>query len=188
MIHRRKGRKLKRTASHRAALLSNLSIALIQNKKITTTLAKAKELRGYIDKLVTKSRKAYSDKDNKDINVHYRREASKHIRDRAAIKTLFKEIAPKVADGPGGYTRGLKLGRRSGDSAEMAVIEFVDYNEAQTGSPQQGETAEKKKSPLRRRKKATEKTASKKEKPETKKEKAAVKPKTRKKKVDKTAE
>lgn len=129
MIHRRKGRKLKRTASHRNATLSNLSASLIKNKKIQTTLAKAKELRRFIDSLVTKAKKAYSAKDSRpEYSVHLRRVANRFLNDHSAVKSLFDEIAPKVAERPGGYTRVLKMGRRLGDSAEMALIEFVDYN------------------------------------------------------------
>jgi large subunit ribosomal protein L17 len=129
MIHRRTGRKLKRTASHRKATLSNLSASLIKNKKIQTTLAKAKELRRFVEPLVTKAKKAYSAKETKpEYSVHLRRVANSFLNDRGAVKSLFDEIAPKVADRPGGYTRVLKMGRRLGDAAEMALIEFVDYN------------------------------------------------------------
>lgn len=127
MIHRRKGRKLKRTASHRKALLSNLSASLILHKKIKTTLAKAKELRTYVEPIITKSRRALKSS-NAGENVHLRREANKLLQNKLAIKTLFDEIAPKVIDRNGGYTRVLKLGRRLGDGAEMALIELVDYN------------------------------------------------------------
>lgn len=133
MIHRRKGRKLSRTTSHRAALLANLSAALIKNKKIRTTLAKAKELRVYIEPMITKSRKAFLSKDDKpEAGVHQRREVNKYLQDRTAVKTLFDEIAPKVIDRNGGYTRVLKMGRRLGDGAELALIELVDYNMEQT--------------------------------------------------------
>jgi large subunit ribosomal protein L17 len=133
MIHRRKGRKLKRTASHKKALMANLSVALIKNKKISTTLAKAKELRTYIEPMITKSRKAHLSKDGKpEFGVHLRREVNKYLQDRSAVKTLFDEIAPKVVDRNGGYTRVLKMGRRLGDGAELALIELVDYNLEQT--------------------------------------------------------
>jgi large subunit ribosomal protein L17 len=133
MIHRRKGRKLKRTASHKKALMANLSVALIKNKKIRTTLAKAKELRTYIEPMITKSRKAHLSKDGKpEFGVHLRREVNGYLQDRAAVKTLFEEIAPKVLERNGGYTRVLKMGRRLGDGAEIALIELVDYNLEQT--------------------------------------------------------
>jgi large subunit ribosomal protein L17 len=143
MIHRRKGRKLKRTASHRKAMLSNLSVSLIKNKKIRTTLAKAKELRNFFDKLVTKSKIAHSSKGSKaERSVHLRREVNKFIKDREAVKTLFDEIAPKVAERSGGYTRVLKIGRRLGDSAEMALIEIVDYNIEKTEQKSKEKTAQ----------------------------------------------
>lgn len=133
MIHRRKGRKLNRTASHRKATLSNLSVSLIKNKKLRTTLAKAKELRTFFETLVTKSRKAYSLKDSrKEYSVHLRREVNKFLKDREAVKTLFDEIAPKVLERQGGYLRVLKMGRRLGDAAEVAIVELVDYNIEQT--------------------------------------------------------
>jgi large subunit ribosomal protein L17 len=129
MIHRRKGRKLKRTASHRRALLSNLSVSLIQNKKIRTTVAKAKELRRYIENLITKSKRALQEKEAAPERVvHMRRVVNRFLKDKGAVKTLFDEIAPKAMERPGGYTRVLKLGRRYGDAAELAVIELVDYN------------------------------------------------------------
>lgn len=132
MIHRRKGRKLKRTASHRKATLSNLSVSLIQHKKIKTTLAKAKELRLFIEPLITKSKKALAGKSGKpEQDVHLRREANKFLQDKGAVKILFDEIAVKVGSRPGGYTRVLKMGRRLGDAAELALIELVDYNTAQ---------------------------------------------------------
>jgi large subunit ribosomal protein L17 len=129
MIHRRKGRKLKRTASHRKSLLSNLSVSLIQHKKIHTTLAKAKELRGYFETLITKSKRALQQKDGSPESIiHMRREVNRFLKDKGAVKTLFDEIAPKVMERPGGYTRVLKLGKRYGDAAELAIIELVDYN------------------------------------------------------------
>ncbi|MCI0450489.1 MAG: 50S ribosomal protein L17 [Chlorobi bacterium] len=132
MIHRRKGRKLKRTASHRKALLSNLSVSLIKNKKIKTTLAKAKELRTFIEPMINKSKLAYLNNNEPEFGVHARRQINQYLNDRGAVKTLFEEIAPKVAERNGGYTRVLKMGRRLGDSAEMALIELVDYNIEQT--------------------------------------------------------
>lgn len=147
MIHRRKGRKLTRTASHRKALLSNLSVSLIKNKKIRTTLAKAKELRTYIEPIITKSKRAYLSKDAKpEYGVHLRRQINSYLNDRGAVKTLFDEIAPKVADRNGGYTRVLKMGRRLGDGAELALIEFVDYNleQAKTETASTGSESEDK--------------------------------------------
>jgi len=132
MIHRRKGRKLKRTAPHRKALLSNLSVSLIKNKKIKTTLAKAKELRTFIEPMINKSKKAYLSSDKPEYGVHARRQINRFLNDRGAVKTLFEEIAPKVIDRNGGYTRVLKMGTRLGDAAELALIELVDYNVEQT--------------------------------------------------------
>jgi large subunit ribosomal protein L17 len=147
MIHRRKGRKLKRTATHRKALLSNLSASLIKSKKVRTTLAKAKELRIYIEPIINKSKKAYLSKDDNGYNVHLRREVNRFLNDRGAVKELFDEIAPKVAERNGGYTRVLKMGRRLGDGAELALIELVDYNIEQakkTETPAEGTETEKK--------------------------------------------
>jgi large subunit ribosomal protein L17 len=135
MIHRRKGRKLKRTASHRKATLSNLSVSLIKHKKITTTLAKAKELRTFIEPLITKSKKALAAKSSSN-GVHLRRIANKFLNDKEAVKMLFDEIGTKVGDRKGGYTRVLKIGRRYGDAAEMAIIELVDYNLEQADNKQ----------------------------------------------------
>jgi large subunit ribosomal protein L17 len=170
MIHRRKGRKLKRTASHRKSLLSNLSVSLIKNKKIQTTLAKAKELRVFFEALVTKSKKAYSSKENKkEYSVHLRREVSKFLKDRGAVKTLFDEIAPKVMDRSGGYTRVLKMGRRLGDAAEIALIEIVDYNLEQTEQKTKEKSSaseEPEKKPKKVKKKAAVKKPAKKKKAE----------------------
>lgn len=132
MRHQKIGRKFNRTASHRKALMAALSTALIKHKKISTTLAKAKEMRRYVEPMITRARDAWQqEKSGGAVDVHSRREIYKTIRDREAIQILFGEIAEKVGTRPGGYTRVLKLGRRQGDSAEMAVIELVDYNEAQ---------------------------------------------------------
>lgn len=111
-----------RTASHRRATLSALSGALIRHKQITTTLAKAKALRLYIEPLITRAR---------EDTTHNRREVFRHLMDKQAVTELFEEIAEKVGDRPGGYTRVLRLGQRSGDAAEMAIIELVDYNESE---------------------------------------------------------
>ncbi|MEO8210953.1 MAG: 50S ribosomal protein L17 [bacterium] len=129
MVHRKKGRKLQRTASHRSALLSNLSISLILNKRIHTTEAKAKELRRFIEPLVSKAKKALKFKDlSPEKGIHLRREARKFLNNKEALIILFDEIGAKVGDRPGGYTRVLKTGNRYGDGAQTAIIEFVDYN------------------------------------------------------------
>ncbi|WP_435356105.1 50S ribosomal protein L17 [Emticicia sp. SJ17W-69] len=112
---------LGRTHSHREAMLQNMAISLIQYKRIETTLAKAKELRKYVEPLITKS---------KNDSTHSRRTVFSYLQDKEAVKTLFGEIAEKVANRNGGYTRIIKLGTRFGDNAEVALIELVDYNEA----------------------------------------------------------
>ena len=165
MIHRRKGRKLKRTASHRKAMLSNLSASLIKSKKVNTTLAKAKELRIYIEPIINKSKKAYLSKDDSSYNVHLRREVNRFLNDRVAVKELFDEIGPKVSERNGGYTRVLKMGRRIGDGAELALIELVDYNMEQakkTETPaEDSETQKKPKSKKTKKETKTEDTAKK---------------------------
>jgi large subunit ribosomal protein L17 len=134
MIHNRKGRKLGRTSSHRASTLSSLASSLIQHKKIRTTVAKAKETRMFVEPIITRAKNAHllsgDDKTIAAKRVHARREVAKIIQDKDVLKTLFTEIAPKVADRKGGYTRVVKLGKRLGDSAEMALLELVDWNEA----------------------------------------------------------
>jgi large subunit ribosomal protein L17 len=120
MRHGNKVNKLSRTASHRRALMANLTISLIRHKRITTTLAKAKALRVYAEPIITKS---------KNDTMHSRRTVFAYLRDKEALKELFSTVAEKVANRPGGYTRILKLGTRMGDNAEMAMIELVDFNE-----------------------------------------------------------
>jgi large subunit ribosomal protein L17 len=120
MRHGDKVNNLGRTASHRKALLKNLSCALIEHKRINTTLAKAKALRKHIEPLITKS---------KDNTTHSRRVIFSYLQNKEAMKELFGVIAPKIADRPGGYLRVIKMGFRRGDGAEMGLIEFVDFNE-----------------------------------------------------------
>ncbi len=120
MRHGKKFNHLKRKSAHRKALLRNLSIALITHKRISTTLAKAKALRQYIEPLVTKA---------KDNTTHSRRVVFSYLQNKEALKELFGPVAAKVGDRPGGYVRVIKLGFRRGDGAEMAMIEFVDFNE-----------------------------------------------------------
>ncbi len=121
MRHGNKINHLGRTHSHREAMLKNMAISLIQYKRIETTLAKAKELRKYVEPLITKS---------KNDSTHSRRTVFSYLQDKETVKTLFGEIAEKVATRNGGYTRIIKLGTRYGDNAEVALIELVDYNEA----------------------------------------------------------
>jgi large subunit ribosomal protein L17 len=120
MRHGDKINNLGRTASHRAALLSNLASQLIANKRIVTTLAKAKVLRTYIEPLITKA---------KENTTHQRRVVFSYLQDKEAITELFGTVAEKIAGRPGGYTRIIKLGKRTGDAAETAMIELVDFNE-----------------------------------------------------------
>jgi len=129
MRHGKSGRKLKRTASHRKATLSALSVSLLHHKRITTTVAKAKETKNVIEPLITRAKNAVAaETDETGKNVHARRHVFSVLRDRTAVTELFNEVAPKVASRPGGYTRVIKLGRRRGDGAEMAVIELVDFS------------------------------------------------------------
>jgi large subunit ribosomal protein L17 len=132
MRHGNAGRKLGRTASHRKATLSSLSVALIRHKKIRTTTAKAKEARMVVEKLITRAKNAVAKEAGAKMkDVHARREVFAFLRDREAVSTLFNEIAAKVSGRPGGYTRVVKLGRRQGDGAEVAILELVDYNTGQ---------------------------------------------------------
>jgi len=125
MRHGNKNNNLSRTASHRKALLMNLSCQLIAHKRITTTVAKAKALRTFIEPLITKTKATSS----KEVIMHNHRIVFSYLNDKEAVKELFTVVAPKIADRPGGYTRIIKLGARIGDNAEMAMIELVDFNE-----------------------------------------------------------
>ncbi len=132
MRHQNSGRKLGRTASHRKATLSALSMALIKHKRIRTTTAKAKEARTVVEKLITRAKNAVAKETaGSPTDIHARREVFAFLRDRDAVTELFKEVAPKVASRPGGYTRVVKLGRRLGDGAEVAMLELVDFNVGQ---------------------------------------------------------
>ena len=125
MRHGDKIKNLSRTKAHRDALLANLGSQLIVNKRIVTTLAKAKSLRIYIEPLITKTRKG----ENQEQIMHQHRVVFSYLKDKNAVKELFTVVAPKVASRPGGYTRIIKLGTRLGDNAELALIELVDFNE-----------------------------------------------------------
>ena len=120
MRHNKKFNHLGRTASHRSAMLSNMACSLIKHKRITTTVAKAKALKKFVEPLITKSN---------DDTTNSRRVVFSNLQDKIAVTELFKEISVKVADRPGGYTRIIKTGHRLGDNAEMCFIELVDYNE-----------------------------------------------------------
>jgi large subunit ribosomal protein L17 len=123
MRHGKKVNHLGRTASHRRALLSNMASSLIVHKRISTTLAKAKALRKYVEPLLTKA---------KTDSTHSRRVVFSYLQDKESIQELFGGVAEKIASRPGGYTRILKTGNRMGDNAEMCIIELVDYNENYT--------------------------------------------------------
>lgn len=122
MRHRVKGRKLSRTSSHRKATMRALTAALIKEHRIVTTIAKAKELRRFVEPLITRA---------KEDNHHNRSQVFSSLQDKYIVSALFDEVGPKSKDRPGGYTRIVKIGFRQGDGAEMAVIELVDYNDIQ---------------------------------------------------------
>ena len=124
MRHGKKFNHLGRTHSHRKAMLSNMATSLILHKRITTTLAKAKSLRIYVEPLITKS---------KEYTTHSRRVVFSYLQSKEAVTELFKEVSIKVADRPGGYTRILRTEQRLGDNAEMCIVELVDYNELMLG-------------------------------------------------------
>ena len=144
MRHGKKFNHLGRTASHRRALLSNLAIALITHKRINTTVAKAKALQTYVEPLLTKS---------KTDDTNNRRVVFSYLQDKEAVTELFRTVAPKIADRPGGYTRIIKTGFRLGDSADMAMIELVDFNDIYTNAKVE------KKATTRRSKKSTKEEA-----------------------------
>lgn len=125
MRHNKQINHLGRKSGHRKAMLSNMASYLILQKRITTTVAKAKALKMYVEPLVTKS---------KDDSTHSRRVVFSYLKDKYATAELFRTIAPKIADRPGGYLRILHTGFRQGDAAEMALVEFVDFNEAALAS------------------------------------------------------
>jgi large subunit ribosomal protein L17 len=125
MRHGKKNNHLGRTSSHRKAMLSNMASSLILHKRISTTLAKAKALRTFVEPLFTRS---------KDDSTHNRRMVFSYLQNKEAVSELFREISKKISERPGGYTRILKTGNRLGDNADMCIIELVDYNEAMLGS------------------------------------------------------
>ena len=125
MRHNKAIYHLGRKSGHRKALLANMANSLILNKRIETTVAKAKALKMYVEPLITKS---------KDDSTHSRRTVFSYLKNKEAVNELFRTVAPKIADRPGGYTRVLKTGFRQGDGADMALIELVDFNEAALAS------------------------------------------------------
>ncbi len=137
MRHNKKFNHLGRKSAHRKALLANMASSLIESKRITTTVAKAKALRMYVEPLITKA---------KDDTTHSRRVVFSYLQNKDAVSILFREIAEKIADRPGGYTRILKTGNRLGDNAEMCIIELVDYNEAMLAAKEETTKSKKRRS------------------------------------------
>ncbi|MEI8202114.1 MAG: 50S ribosomal protein L17 [Bacteroidota bacterium] len=131
MRHGKKFNHLGRTHSHRKAMLSNMASSLILHKRITTTLAKAKSLRVYVEPLITKS---------KEDTTHSRRTVFSYLQSKEAVTELFKEVSVKIANRPGGYTRILRTDSRLGDNAEMCIVELVDYNELMLGGKDEKKT------------------------------------------------
>ena len=132
MRHNKKFNHLGRKSAHRNAMLANMACSLILNKRITTTVAKAKALRIYVEPMITRS---------KDDSTVSRRTVFAQLQSKEAVTELFREISQKVAERPGGYTRIIKLGTRLGDSAEMCMMELVDYNEVYTGGEKKAKVA-----------------------------------------------
>ena len=137
MRHNKKFNHLGRKTAHRKAMLANMASSLIVHKRITTTVAKAKALRMYVEPLITKSKKD---------STHSRRIVFSYLQDKEAVSELFREVAGKIADRPGGYTRVLKTGNRLGDNAEMCIIELVDYNEAMLAAKEEAAAPKKRRS------------------------------------------
>ncbi len=159
MRHNKKVNHLGRKSAHRKALMSNMASSLLIHKRISTTIAKARALRSYVEPLITKA---------KDDTTHSRRVVFSYLQDKEAVSELFRNISAKIADRPGGYTRILKTGNRLGDNAEMCIIELVDYNEAMLAAKEEAGKGKKRRSRRGAGKKAEETVA----------EKAAPKAKT----------
>jgi large subunit ribosomal protein L17 len=147
MRHNKKFNHLGRKSAHRKAMLSNMASSLILHKRITTTIAKAKALRMYVEPLITKS---------KDDTTHARRVVFSYLQSKEAVSELFREVSAKIGDRPGGYTRILRTGNRLGDNAEMCMMELVDYNEAMLASKDDSKKGKKKRSRRGAGKKADE--------------------------------
>lgn len=150
MRHGKKVNHLGRKADHRKAMLSNMAVSLITHKRINTTVAKAKSLRTFVEPILTKS---------KNDTTHSRRIAFSYLKSKEAVSELFRDVAPKIADRPGGYTRIIKTGNRLGDNAEMCMIELVDFNELMLAE-KSGKKAKTTRRAGGRKKKATTKDAS----------------------------
>jgi len=147
MRHGDKINNLGRTSSHRKAMLANMACSLIEHKRVFTTVAKAKALRVYVEPLLTKS---------KEDTTGSRRAVFSYLKSKTAVSTLFKDISPKIADRPGGYTRIIKTGFRPGDAADMAMIELVDFNEMYSNNKKTAGAETKKKTTRRGKAKKTE--------------------------------
>jgi large subunit ribosomal protein L17 len=143
MRHGKKINHLSRTASHRSSMLANMACSLIEHKRIQTTTAKAKALKRYVEPIITKAKA--ENNENVERNTHNRRIVFSYLRSKDAVIQLFSEVAEKVADRPGGYTRIVKLGSRLGDNADMALIELVDFNETFDGGTKKKSTRRRKK-------------------------------------------
>jgi len=131
MRHRKGFNQLSRKSAHRKAMFANMASSLILHKRIETTTAKAKALRTYVEPLITKS---------KEDSTHSRRMVFRYLKDKEAVSELFREVSPKIADRPGGYTRILKIGNRLGDNADMCIIELVDFNENMLSAAEETKT------------------------------------------------
>ena len=147
MRHGDKLNNLGRTHSHRKAMLANMACSLIEHKRVFTTVAKAKALRVYVEPLLTKS---------KEDTTGSRRIVFSYLKSKTAVSTLFKDVSPKIADRPGGYTRIIKTGHRPGDAADMAMIELVDFNELYSNNKKAAGAEGKKKTTRRGKTKKTE--------------------------------
>jgi large subunit ribosomal protein L17 len=152
MRHNKKVNHLGRKSAHRKALMSNMASSLLIHKRISTTLAKARALRSYVEPLITKA---------KEDTTHSRRVVFSYLQDKDAVSELFRNISAKIADRPGGYTRILKTGNRLGDNAEMCIIELVDYNEAMLAAKDDAGKGKKRRSRRGAGKKAEEVVAEK---------------------------
>lgn len=152
MRHGKKINHLGRTSTHRKAMLSNMAASLILHKRISTTLAKAKALRVFVEPLITRS---------KDDSTHNRRMAFSYLQNKEAVSELFREISKKIAERPGGYTRILKTGNRLGDNADMCFIELVDYNETMLGTKEtaKAKTTRRRRASGKKKEEGTEATA-----------------------------
>ncbi|MGM0478636.1 MAG: 50S ribosomal protein L17 [Bacteroidota bacterium] len=152
MRHGKKFNHLSRKSAHRKAMLSNMACSLIEHKRIETTVAKAKALRVYIEPLLTKS---------KTDSTHSRRIVFRYLQSKDAVTELFREVAPKIGERPGGYTRIIRLGNRLGDNAEMCMIELVDFNELMTKEPKEKKTRRSRRGGGSKAKKSPEKAGEK---------------------------